>query len=131
MRGRTIFALFVSPILAGTTYGAWLGSSLSGIPDAYRAGLGSQFIPGIVVAAVFELFILLPLLYLLQRVHLSARLWLIGFGMLAWSVLSLMLLSLGGSDWRTCIANLPMFLVPGAVLVIALATIADQRGLLR
>jgi len=128
MSGRMILALLVSPILAGITYGAWLASSLSGIPGAYRSGLWSQFIPGIVAAAVFELFFLLPLLYLLQRLHLRARLWLIGLGMLAWSLLSLAALSLGGSDWSTCVANSPMFLVPGAALVVAFATLGQQGG---
>jgi hypothetical protein len=126
MNGRTILALIVAPVVGGLTYGGWLASSFSGIPDPYRTGLWTQSIPGIVVGTVFELFFLLPLLYLLQRFRLSARLWFIGFGILIWFLLSIALLSLTQINWSECVASSFMFLVPGAALVIAFGSIVPR-----
>ena len=128
MTERMILALIVAPVVAGITYGAWLASSLSGIPDAYRPNLWSQAIPGVVVGAVFELFFLLPLLYFLRRVHFGGLIWFICLGTLGWYLLSLALLSFTQVDWSDCVATSLMFLAPGAALVVVFGTVAGSGG---
>jgi hypothetical protein len=124
MSGRTIIALLLAPIVAGTAYASWVLSSLAGIPESHRPDPWTQFVPGVLGAVVFELFVLLPLLYLLQRIHRSNRLLFICLGTTGWFLASLALLSLARFHWSDLLATSLIFLIPGFALVLVFGVIA-------
>jgi hypothetical protein len=123
MSGRTIIALLLAPIVAGVTYTSWVLSSLGGIPESQRPDPWVQFIPGVLAAAVFELVVLLPLLYLLQRVHRSNRALFVGLGTICWFFISVGLLSLARFDLSDLLATSMIFLIPGFALVLVFGII--------
>jgi len=124
MTGRTILALVLAPIVAGAAYASWALSSMSGIPESHRPDPWVQFVPGVLGAAVFELFVLLPLLYFLQRTHHSNRFLFIGLGTVCWFLASVGLLSLARLEWSDLVATTLIFLIPGFALVLVFALIA-------
>jgi hypothetical protein len=128
MHGRTILALVLAPIVAGAMF-SWLVLSsvpMSAIQSEHRPELLVQFVVGLVSGAVFELFFLLPLLYVLRRTHVSGRLLFISSGIFVWFLVYFGLLSLGQLDWNGRFATSLMFLVPGAALVVAFGAIVQH-----
>ena len=131
MSGRTILALFLAPFAAGAINAAWLmakfsrATLVSDPPSGWSTLLIiSQFFPGVISGALFELFILLPLLYLLQRIRHASRLLFVFCGIAIWYAVSLVILSLTSLAWDERFLNSAMFLVPGVPLVVVFALLA-------
>ena len=123
MSGRTIIALLLAPIVAGATYASSVMSNLAHIPASHRPDPWVQFVPGVLGAVLFELFVLLPLLYLLQRTHRSNRLLFICLGTVCWFIVSFALLSLTRMEWRDLLATTLIFLIPGVTVVLVFGLI--------
>src|SRR5262249_3123099 len=130
MSGRLIIALLLAPIVAGATYASWVMSSIAHIPESHRPDPCVQFVPCVFGAALFELVVLLPLFYFLQRIHRSIRLLFICMGMVCWFLVSLGLLSLTRMEWSDLVATTLIFLIPGfaVVLVFGLVVRHDAKA---
>ena len=74
-------------------------------------------------AAAFELVVLLPLLYVLQRLNRSNRALFVGLGTICWFFVSFGLLSLARFDLNDLLATSMIFLIPGFALVLVFGII--------
>ena len=128
MSGRTILALLLAPIISGAVLAIAVMSTapIDTIPIEYRPKMLVQFEVGVITGVLFELFVLLPLLYVLNRIRVNGRLLFICLGTTFWFVASVGLLSLTAQDWNSRIALSLMFLVPGVALVVAFGAIVSH-----
>jgi hypothetical protein len=129
MSSRTVLALVLAPLFAGGVYGLWVASSFSGIPQSYRVDVVVQMVPAVLFAAIFEIFILLPLFYFSQRSHWLNRVVFFILGVLIWFILTAGLLWFAGRPqlaWSDSLATSLMLLLPGVVLVGIFGTIVPR-----
>jgi hypothetical protein len=125
--GRFVLAMILAPLVGGVVFGAWV---YSGMHSGYsQAGLAllMLLLPGTIYGAAFEVFVLLPLLFLIRRRRWPTRGPLIAGGTSAWIVIVFLNIwatsDTGLSGWTLsdiAAAFLPL-VVPGVVVVLAFA----------
>ena len=119
VRGRTVLALLVAPLAAGAVNAAWIMAQLSQVTlERDAPNVWAQFVPGVMLGTLFELFILLPLLYVFERARYSSRVIFVLCGIAIWYLASLVAFSFTSLTWDERVLNSAMFLVLGVPLVV-------------
>jgi len=127
MSGRFVLAMILAPLVAGAVFGAWVYSGMQATPS--QPGLAQLILlmPGAIYGASFEVFVLLPLLWLIRRRRWPTRLPLIAGGALVWVAIVFLNIwatsDTGLSGWTLrdiAVSFLPL-VVPGVVLVLVFA----------
>jgi hypothetical protein len=127
MTGRFVLAMTLAPLVAGAVFGSWVYSGMQSNPS--HPGLAQLILlmPGAIYGASFEVFVLLPLLWLIRRRGWPTRGSLIAGGAMAWTTIVFLNIlatsDTGLSGWtlRDIAASFLPLVVPGVVLVLVFA----------
>ena len=129
MNGRILAASILGPLASSIVAGLLMLFGLDRSEVSEEVSLFVYFLPGLTYGALFVVFALLPLLFVLRRIQVASRITLIAAGLGLW-VLAVALIT--APAWGLSLHVWPglviPLLVPGVVLVLVFSFVAAGKG---